>query len=42
MTSEIVAEQDLVLSVGDTTFLDYDNIIAKTEAVPRWVEVEMV
>jgi hypothetical protein len=31
MTSEIVAEQDLVLSVGDTTFLDYDNIIAKTE-----------
>lgn len=31
MTSEIVAEQDVVLSVGDTTFLDYDNIIAKTE-----------
>ncbi|MEH2118545.1 hypothetical protein [Nostoc sp.] len=31
MTSEIVAEQDLVLCVGDTTFLDYDRIVAKTE-----------
>jgi hypothetical protein len=31
MTAEIVAEQDVVLCVEDTTFLDYDRIVAKKE-----------
>ncbi len=31
MTAEIVAEHDVVLCVGDTTFLDYGSIVAKTE-----------
>ena len=31
MTTEIVAEYDVVLCVGDTTFLDYDSIVAKKE-----------
>lgn len=31
MTAETVVEQDLVLCVGDTTFLDYGSIKAKTE-----------
>ena len=31
MTAETVAEQDVVLCVGDTTFLDYGSIKAKTE-----------
>gem|GEM_PF-1494576 len=31
MTAETVAEYDVVLCVEDTTFLDYDNIVAKKE-----------
>ena len=31
MTAENVAERDIVLCVGDTTFLDYGSIAAKTE-----------
>ena len=31
MTAETVAEYDVVLCVGDTTFLDYDSIVAKKE-----------
>jgi len=31
MTAETVAEHDVVLCVGDTTFLDYGSIKAKTE-----------
>jgi hypothetical protein len=31
MTAEIVAEYDVVLCIGDTTFLDYDSIVAKKE-----------
>lgn len=31
MTTEIVAEYDVVLCVGDTTFVDYDSIVAKKE-----------
>jgi hypothetical protein len=31
MTAETVAEGDIVLCVGDTTFLDYGSITAKTE-----------
>jgi hypothetical protein len=31
MTAEIVAEYDVVLCVGDTTFLDYDSIVLKRE-----------
>jgi Transposase DDE domain len=31
MTAETVAESDVVLCVGDTTFLDYGNIVAKKE-----------
>ncbi len=31
MTAENVAERDIVLCVGDTTFLDYGSIKAKTE-----------
>jgi hypothetical protein len=31
MTAETVAEHDVVLCVGDTTFLDYGSIAAKTE-----------
>ena len=31
MTAENVAERDTVLCVGDTTFLDYGSIVAKTE-----------
>lgn len=31
MTAETVAEYDVVLCVGDTTFLDYGNIAAKKE-----------
>ena len=31
MTVEIVAEYDVVLCVGDTTFLDYDSIVVKRE-----------
>ena len=31
MTAETVAEQDMVLCVGDTTFLDYGSIEAKKE-----------
>jgi len=30
MTAENVAERDIVLCVGDTTFLDYGSITAKT------------
>jgi len=29
MTSEIVAEYEVILCVGDTTFLDYDGIVSK-------------
>ena len=31
MTAETVAERDVVLCVGDTSFLDYGSIKAKTE-----------
>jgi len=31
MTSEIVAEYEVIQCVGDTTFLDYDGIVAKRE-----------
>lgn len=31
MTAETVAEREVVLCVGDTTFLDYDSIVAKRE-----------
>ncbi len=31
MTAETVAEHDVVLCVGDTSFLDYGSIKAKTE-----------
>jgi len=31
MTAETVAEYDVVLCVGDTTFLDYGRIVAKKE-----------
>ena len=31
MTAEIITEQSVVLCVGDTTFLDYDSIVAKRE-----------
>jgi hypothetical protein len=31
MTAEIVGEDDVVLCVGDTTFLDYGSIVAKKE-----------
>ncbi|WP_041740456.1 IS4 family transposase [Calothrix sp. PCC 6303] len=31
MTADIVAEYDVVLCVGDTTFLDYDSIVLKRE-----------
>ena len=31
MTAETVAEKDVVLCVGDTTFLDYGSIEAKKE-----------
>ena len=31
MTAQTVAEHDVVLCVGDTTFLDYDSIVAKRE-----------
>ncbi len=31
MTAQTVAEYDVVLSVGDTTFVDYDSIVAKRE-----------
>jgi hypothetical protein len=31
MTAETVAEHEVVLCVGDTTFLDYKSILAKTE-----------
>jgi hypothetical protein len=31
MTAETVTEYDVVLCVGDTTFLDYDSIQAKKE-----------
>lgn len=31
ITAETVAESDVVLCVGDTTFLDYGNIVAKKE-----------
>jgi hypothetical protein len=31
MTAQTVAEHDVVLCVGDTTFLDYGSIVAKTE-----------
>ena len=31
MTAETVAEYDVVLCVGDTTFLDYGSIVAKKE-----------
>ncbi len=31
MTAETVAPHDVVLCVGDTTFLDYDSIVAKRE-----------
>jgi hypothetical protein len=31
MTSEIVSEYDVILWAGDTTFLDYDGIVAKKE-----------
>lgn len=31
MTAENVAEYDVMLCVGDTTFLDYGSIVAKKE-----------
>ncbi|WP_445974549.1 hypothetical protein [Plectonema radiosum] len=31
MTAETVAEREVVLCIGDTTFLDYDSIVAKRE-----------
>ena len=31
MTTEMVAEYDVVLCVGDTSFLDYGSIVAKRE-----------
>jgi len=31
MTAETVADYDVVLCVGDTTFLDYGSIAAKKE-----------
>jgi hypothetical protein len=31
ITAETVAEHDVVLCVGDTTYLDYDSIVAKKE-----------
>lgn len=31
MTTETVAEHEVVLCVGDTTFLDYDSILVKRE-----------
>lgn len=31
MTAEIAAESDVLLCVGDTTFLDYHSIVAKKE-----------
>jgi hypothetical protein len=31
MTAETVAEYDVVLCVGDTTFLDYGSIVSKKE-----------
>ena len=31
MTSEIAAKHDVILCVGDTTFVNYDGIVAKTE-----------
>ena len=31
MTAETVAEQEIMLCVGDTTFLDYGSIEAKKE-----------
>ncbi|MDF5715754.1 MAG: hypothetical protein PUP93_18185 [Rhizonema sp. NSF051] len=31
MQTEIVAEYNVVLCVGDTTFLEYDGIVAKKE-----------
>jgi len=31
MTSEITAEYEVILCVGDTTFLDYDGIVVKRE-----------
>jgi hypothetical protein len=30
-TATLVSEQEKVLSIGDTTFLDYDKIVAKRE-----------
>ena len=38
MTAENVAEHDVVLCVGDTTFLDYGSIEAKKGAM-RFCEV---
>ncbi|ELS30129.1 hypothetical protein Pse7429DRAFT_4765 [Pseudanabaena biceps PCC 7429] len=40
MTSEAVEEQELVLCIGDTTYLDYGKIKAKTGRVwtnGKWV-----
>jgi hypothetical protein len=31
MTAETVAEYDVVLCLGDTTFLDYGSIVGKKE-----------
>jgi hypothetical protein len=31
MASEITAEYEVILCVGDTTFLDYDGIVVKRE-----------
>ncbi|MEH2136844.1 hypothetical protein [Nostoc sp.] len=35
MTAETVAEYDVVLCVGDTSFLDYGSIEAKKEGYGR-------
>jgi hypothetical protein len=39
MTAETVAEHDVVLCVGDTTFLDYGSIAAKKEGYGSMVVV---
>jgi hypothetical protein len=36
MTAETAAEYDVVLCVGDTTFLDYGSIVAKRRLRPDW------
>ncbi len=41
MTAETVAEQDVVLCVGDTSFLDYGSIKVKTEGYIRFCQVNL-